>query len=181
MPCGAVEHDDAIVGDADGLGAAVAAWGSSGQTVMSQVAPASRSCFSISPAVYSEFIVVTTAPARRMPWNTVANAGTFGHSRPSTVAGADAARGERAGEHVDLRAQRAVGRLGAGGRIDERDACRVLVRQAREEVVVDASSGISTSGRGLVNTDLLRSCGAPLRHLRPASTIMPPGGLYAIP
>ena len=99
-------------------------------TVMSQVAPASRSCFSISPAVYSELIVVTIAPARRMPWNTVANAGTFGQSRPSTVLGADAARGERTRERVDLRAQRAVRRLGTGGRVDQRDARQVLVGRA---------------------------------------------------
>jgi hypothetical protein len=81
---GAVEHDEPLGGDADGLRACCAA-PSSGLTVMSQLAPASRSCFSISPAVYSELIVVTVAPARRMPWKTVANAGTFGQSRPSTV------------------------------------------------------------------------------------------------
>ncbi len=84
MAVGAVQHDDALWGIPT-ASAAVAAWGRSGETVMSQVAPASRSCFSISPAVYSELIVVTTAPARRMPWNTVAKAGTFGHSSPSTV------------------------------------------------------------------------------------------------
>ena len=65
--------------------AAASAWGSSGDTVMSHVAPASVSCFSISPAVYRELIVVTVAPRRSTPWNTVANAGTFGHSSPTTV------------------------------------------------------------------------------------------------
>ena len=45
---------------------------------------------------------MTVAPARRMPWKTVAKAGTFGQSRPSTVLGADAARRQRTGERIDL-------------------------------------------------------------------------------
>ncbi len=67
--------------------AASDAGASSGDTVTSHVAPASRSCASISCAVYSELIVVTVAPRRRMPWKTVANAGMFGHSIATTVPG----------------------------------------------------------------------------------------------
>ncbi|VXB72337.1 hypothetical protein MICRO8M_50088 [Microbacterium sp. 8M] len=63
--------------------AAARACGSSGLTVMSQAAEASLSWFAISSAVYSALIVVAVAPARRIPWNTVANAGTFGQSRPT--------------------------------------------------------------------------------------------------
>ena len=92
--------------------------------MMSQVAPASRSCFSISPAVYSELIVVTTAPARRMPWNTVANAGTFGQSSPSTVSVPTPRAARAPANALDLRPQRAVRRLGAGCRVDQGDARR---------------------------------------------------------
>ncbi|KAF0970818.1 hypothetical protein BPODLACK_01091 [Gordonia sp. YY1] len=55
-----------------------------GEIVTSIAAPESRSCLAISGAVKSALIVVAVAPARRMPWNTVANAGMFGDRMPTT-------------------------------------------------------------------------------------------------
>src|SRR6478735_2885208 len=104
--------------------AAALAWGSSGETVMSHVAPASFSCFSISPGVYIELIVVTVAPARRMPWNTVANAGTLGHRRPTTVS-RPTPRAASAPAKADTWARRAPYVVSAG------------VVEAAEEVVED--------------------------------------------
>ena len=52
--------------------------------------------------------------------------------------GADTSRRQCAGEGVDLRLERAVGGLGARGRIDEGDACRVIRAEIGEQVVVDA-------------------------------------------
>ena len=76
----------------------------------SNLAFESVSCLAISLAVYSALIVVAVAPARRMPWNTVANAELLGESSADHVADADAARGERA-----RRTHRSGDQLAVGG------------------------------------------------------------------
>ena len=57
-------------------------------------APESRSCPVISSAVYSELIVVAVPPARRIPWNTVTNAGTFSVQATKITAAGNMANGQ---------------------------------------------------------------------------------------
>ena len=54
------------------------------------------------------------------------------------VADPEPAGGERAGEQVDLRLERAVGGLGPARAVDQRDASRILGVQVLEQEVVDA-------------------------------------------
>src|SRR5919107_1734451 len=55
-----------------------------GETVMSTLAPESRSWKAISSGVYSELIGDITQPAAAMPWNTTGNHGVLGQNTATT-------------------------------------------------------------------------------------------------
>ena len=64
----------------------------------------------------------------------------FGASRPTTSPTPIPRSCQRAGEGVDAGHHVAIGRLGAGHRVDQRDSVGVGIGEVTEEVVVDTGS-----------------------------------------
>ena len=79
--------------------------------------------------------------------------GDVGAQQAHDGVGADTTLGEGAREGIHLRAQCAVGRLGARRRIDQRHTGEVAVGEGAEQVVVDARGRDLDSGVGAVEHD----------------------------